>query len=189
MPDPIRPGQENEPLGWGVIVLRFSRMAGLNEEALRLVAAGRAQPTMFALSDVERRLPVQSLSVWAEDITSAVLAWQLTGAKPDSRVLLRLVSDEIRGVEVSPGQNLDVVWEQAMIDLPDGTAEPDTRPGTNGHAGIRHLEKGTASQRRLARFRLSEAARAELLAPELVGEWATRITSPHSSGLDRQPQP
>jgi hypothetical protein len=189
MSDPIRPGQENESLGPGLIVLRFAGIDGLNDEALRLAAEGKAQPTMFAFSEMERRLSVKSLSVWAEVITPAALAWQLSGAKLNSRVLLHLGSDEIRRVEVSPGQNLDVVWEQAMLDLPDGTATSDARPGTDGHAGIRHLEKGTTSQRKLARFRLSEVARSELLAPDLVREWAARITAPHSTDLDQQRQP
>jgi hypothetical protein len=136
---------------------------------------------MFALSDVERRLPIQSLSAWAEAHTSMAQAWQLSGAKPNARVLLRLVSDAIRQVRVSPGQSLDVVWEQAMIDLTDGNAVPDTRPGAEGHVGIRHLEKGTPGERKIARFRLAEAARAEVLPPEMVSECAADV---ESTGLD-----
>jgi hypothetical protein len=172
MSDPVRPGIEHEPVGSGLTVLRFWSVNGLNDEALRLVSEGKAQPTMFALSEVERRLTIQSLSVWVEAVTPARQAWRLSGAKLHMRVRLQLDSDAIRMIQISPAQSLDVVWEQAMIDLPDGIAIPDTRPGAEGHAGIRHLEKGTSAQRRLARFLLSEAARAGLLPPELPREWA-----------------
>src|SRR5215211_5996044 len=100
MPEPIRRGQENEPLPSGLTVLRFWGVAGLNDEALRLVAEGKGQPTMFAFSDAERAQPIKSLSVWAEAVTAPPVAWRLSGAKPNSRVLMRLTSDAIRQVEV-----------------------------------------------------------------------------------------
>lgn len=186
MSHPIRPGEENEPIAAGLSVLRFWSVGGLNDEALQLATKGKAQPTMFAFSDVERRLPIQSLSVWVEAVTPAPQAWQLSGSKPLTRILLHLTSDAIRQVLVTPDQGLDVVWERAVIDQPDGSAIPDTRQGADGHAGVRHLEKGSSGQRRLARFRLAEAAKAELLPEELVAEWADRA---EPTGEEPTPKP
>jgi hypothetical protein len=86
----------------------------------------------FILSnDDEVEIP-PSLSVYAEDLTTPEQLYQLTGKSS----FVRLSVGNIRGItwidEPSSHRSLDVVWTYARN--VDGSH--DTRPGTDGHAGI-----------------------------------------------------
>ena len=144
----LQPGQEGERLPDSVIVLRL----GVLSKDAQL--APRANETHFTLSSDDKASKLQSLSVWAEELTSAEAARELMGENSaEYRLVLYLNVDDIRAIRHPPDSTealLDVVWD------------PDTRTGAEGHSGIIGMmrDKGT---RKVLRLRLIDLAKPKLL--------------------------
>lgn len=140
MMDPVRPGQDGEPLPAGEWVLR---LAVISKDFLE---TGRASPKAFELSTEDKQGTPPRLSVWAERLTTPRQAWALVGERPEYQLALRLNVDAIRALRPEPDSpdvpSLDVQWERLM--MADGNDQwvPDPRPGAEGHAGIAGLVRG-----------------------------------------------
>ncbi|HEX4612860.1 MAG TPA: hypothetical protein VH092_32005, partial [Urbifossiella sp.] len=74
----------------------------------------------------------------------------------------------IRATGAPTQPNLDVEWEAAKTPAPDGSWVPETRPGHEGHAGIRYLDKGNKTQREDVRWQLAEMAAVRILTDDEV---------------------
>lgn len=120
-------GAQDEPLPDEAVVLRVSKLPSdyypgrpLSREAFS-----------FSLSSRDREQPVPKLSVYTLGPTTEQQACALVGDGTTHRLVARLSAVAIRAISVGD-HRLDVVWDAAVRE--DGT--PDTRPGTEGHAGI-----------------------------------------------------
>lgn len=85
----------------------------------------------FSLSSGDKEQPVPKLSVFVQGLTTEQQVCSLVGDGTTHRLIARLPVVDIRDILVE-GCRLNAVWDAAV--LRDGT--PDTRPGTEGHAGI-----------------------------------------------------
>jgi hypothetical protein len=157
--EPLRPGQDGEPLPAGEWVLRF---AALTKDVLE---TGKPSPRAFELSSEDRQSAPPRLSVWAERLTTARQAWMLMGAKPEYQLILRLNVDVIRALRPEPDApavpGLDVQWDRLIVQDEAGRRVPDTRPGAEGHAGITGLARGgemTRLHTKSLRSQLADAA-------------------------------
>jgi hypothetical protein len=150
--DSLQPDQTGVSLPAGEWVLRIASVPKDFQET------GQINPEVFALSTEDRREHPPRLSVWAEKLTSPEQAWLLMGGRPNYRLALRLNVDAIRALQPNPElpevPDLDVQWH-ALLDE-DGS--PDTRAGTEGHAGITGLDAGSSAQRKSFRRRLARLA-------------------------------
>jgi hypothetical protein len=63
---------------------------------------GKVGANAFELSTADKAEEVPSLSVWAERLTTAFQAWELTGSKADYRLVIRLKVDEVRALRPTP---------------------------------------------------------------------------------------
>jgi hypothetical protein len=152
MTSTLRPGPKGTPVPAGVIVLRLAK---LSKDAIE---SRRANETHFSLSTDDEESGLQSLTVWARLLTSAIKARELMGDhKASYRLALYLSVDEIRAVRVSadfPVFPLDIVWDT------------DDRPGAEGHAGIIGLMRPPGGERmkyKALRARLAQIAIVEIL--------------------------
>jgi hypothetical protein len=141
----LRPGQHGERLPDQVIVLR---LASLPSDGIP-----RATPEHFNLSSEDKASELQSLTVWAKDLTPAKKAREFMGEKKALyRVILYLNVDHIRAIRVPSAPTealLDVVWDR------------DGRHGAEGHAGITGL-MCERIHRKALRVKLADLAKAEL---------------------------
>ena len=175
------PGSDGSPVPDGVRLIRMANeptVAHLNPEAIRRVNEGKALPSFFDLSSEDKKQPIPRLSVWIEGLTSVAQAWVLIGSSPIRRWVVRLESDKVRRIfapvveQFPPTPALDVHWEQATKSTEAGICVPETRPGSEGHAGIANLDKGNKTQRDSLRLQLAECAEVQILTPEQLGEFA-----------------
>lgn len=150
-------GIDGEPLLDSEIVLR---LANPSKYQNRVPDSG-----MFKLSSDDRNSPTPRLSVWCQRLTTPAQAYDLTGKKPGNNLTLRLLVSAVRTVQIGDGlPHLDVEWEPLYERDEEGNPSldeagnpiRDRREGAVGHAGIRHLEKGSDSKNRKARVRLAE---------------------------------
>lgn len=122
MTDVIVPGQKGEPLLAGVIVVRLAKPSFIADETLQ------AHPLHFELSSADKASELQSLSVWAKELTPPEIARNLMGEKrAEYGLALYLNVDDVRDINLQPDAPeppLDVVWDP--IDVPQA----------EGHAGI-----------------------------------------------------
>jgi hypothetical protein len=100
------------------------------------------------LSDNERNVEGAKLSAFHSDMTSPEQVCNLIGSGTTHRLITRMKVGDIAEVRVrsanpipvdTPSVVLDVVWDAAVMDGPDGEEVPDTRPGADGHVGITGL--------------------------------------------------
>lgn len=178
---PLVPGPDGSPVPHGVRLIRMAnepKVAHLNPEAIRRVNEGKALPSFFDLSSEDKKQPIPRLSVWIEELTTVAQAWVLVGASPARRWVVRLESDKVRRIfapvveQLPPTPTLDVHWEQATKSTEAGIRIPETRPGSEGHAGIANLDKGNKTQRDSLRLQLAECAKVQILTPEQLAEFA-----------------
>jgi hypothetical protein len=114
----------------------------------------------FKPSSDDEESPGQRLSVWVEELTLPDQAWDFTGRDPQKAVVACLSVDDIRAVvPPEPFNPLDAEWEQARMEV--GGA--NTRPGSEGHAGISGLLQGgngksDKERRKALRSRLADKA-------------------------------
>jgi hypothetical protein len=147
----LRPGPKGTPLPGGTIVLR---LAVLSKDQ-------KPSAYSFELSSDDKKSDLKSLTVWAEELTSAEKARDLMGEKKaDYRFVLYLDTDDIRAIETPINSSfLDTVWDT------------DLRPGADGHAGIIGLlrpDGGVKESYRALRTRLADAVFKTELLPEIT---------------------
>ena len=161
MSDELRPGPPGTPVPDGLIAIRLGRTAELSDDALRnLKEFARPHPSMFELSTTDKNGMPPHLSVWVERLTPATVAWHLSGSRPHLRAVIRLASEDVRSIPLPANcQPLDVAWFPAWL-TPDLL---DTRPGSEGHAGIINLEKPAKRIRKDLRDELCLRSSAEYL--------------------------
>lgn len=115
--------------------------------------------TPYNLTTEDKKEQPSRLSVWAESLVEPRRAWELAGTKAKYQLILRLNVDVIRSLKPGPPGtkefSLDVVWYTLWIEH-NGVRVPDSRPGTEAHAGISNLETGTKLQRKSLRAQLAE---------------------------------
>jgi hypothetical protein len=141
----------------GASIPERTDLVRLAKSAKDTVETFRANETHFHLSTEDQETPLQSLSVWASDLTSPLIARELMGAtKASYRIALVLNVDDIRKLRVEESV-LNVVWDH------------DERPGAQGHCGIVGLKRppgGISVHYRALRARLAQLAQVSIL-PEL----------------------
>jgi hypothetical protein len=139
--DQVRPGGDGEPLPAATLVFRIGKGVDLNPEALEKRVA---LEIFFKPSSVDQESPGQRLSVWVEELTLPDQAWDFTGRDPEKAVVACLNVDDIRAVvPPEPFNPLGVEWEEARL----GDGSVNTRPGSEGHAGISGLLQGGNGKR------------------------------------------
>lgn len=123
---------------------------------------GGADASHFVLSTDDMASKLQSLSVWAKDLTPPEKGRELMGeTRVKYLVALHLLVSDIRSIEEQSNAPLDVVWDR------------DLRPGAEGHAGIIRLKmlpgllERSRNEYRALRARLAEIATVEIL-PEIA---------------------
>lgn len=131
---PLRAGQKKERLPDGESVLRLLK---------KTTKDGKVSPDEFELSTLDKQSELQSLSVWAERLTSPEQAREFMGEKKDAYSLFcSFMVDQIRALRPDPDNkdvgSLDVVWDPLVV-MQGETGAPDPRPGAEGHAGITGL--------------------------------------------------
>ena len=98
----------------------------------------------FLLSERDKSLSFPKLSVFVQGLTTEAQACALIGDGTTHRLVARLSVAAIRAISLNT-HALEVVWDTAV--LPNGT--PDTRPGSEGHAGITGLKRPPQMEKRL----------------------------------------
>lgn len=118
-----------------------------SENVIRLLKKttneGKISPDEFELSTLDKVSEIQSLSVWAERLTSPEQAREFMGAKKEVYMLFcSLGVGQIRKLRPAPDNEkigpLDVVWDLLTV-THEEIEVPDTRSGAAGHAGITGL--------------------------------------------------
>ena len=109
---------------------------------VKLSLDGQVQADQFDLSTLDRNSTPPSLSVWSEELTTLVQARRfLNNPEKTHAALLRV--EDVKGIRPSPDNveipSLNVVWEVLWSD--EKAHIRDSRPGAEGHAGIRGLNK------------------------------------------------
>ena len=160
----LLPGAAGDPLPAGESILRLAIPSMHFEES------GRASAAMFDLSTADRQSDPPLLSVWAEQLTTSAQAWELVGADPRYRLVLRLNVDDVRSLRPEPDSrevpSPDVVWDPLATTDENGDSVPDPRPGAAGHAGMTGLARGgavTQAHTKSLRYQLARLARVSFL--------------------------
>lgn len=97
----LRPGAKGEPLPDDVFVIR------LGKPSTDALALQKAHESHFALSTADEQSELQSLSVWARDLTSAEQARELMGEnKAAYQLALHLNVDAIRAIHAKTMQTM-----------------------------------------------------------------------------------
>jgi hypothetical protein len=155
MTDALRPGPKGTPLPGGTVVLRLAIPS--KDQMVSEVS--------FELSSEDKASDLQSLTVWAEDLTPADRARALMAKnKAAYRLVLFLNTSDIRAIKTPadcPIPTLDTVWDL------------DSRPGAEGHAGIIGLMRPTGGNResyKALRTRLVDAVFKIETLPEITAD-------------------
>ncbi len=155
MNDSVIPGNKGECLPDIIVVVRLAK------PSMDSLESNRAQASHFSLSSADEATELQSLSVWAREITPLEIARELMGAnRAEYRLALSLTVKDIRSICITaefPKPPLDVVWD------------PDPRPEAGGHAGIIGLMRPPGGERikyKALRAKLADIAVVEIL-PEI----------------------
>jgi hypothetical protein len=148
----IQRGQHSDPLPDSIDVVRLA------DPAKDTSQTNRAHETHFELSSKDKESPLQSLSVWASELTPPLVARTFMGPTGRKYTLaLHLDVSEIRRLTIAdkPDERmLDVVWDHLEIS------------GAEGHAGLVGLKRppqGISLHYRALRAKLAKLARVEIL--------------------------
>ena len=152
----LEPAETGTPLPAGEIVFRL----------LKASKDGMALETHFALSEEDKNASLPALSIWPLRLTTPEQARSfLSEDKQGSYRLYALLSvDQVRELTASDLTDpvLNVVWDRLYE---AGTNLPDSRPGTQGHAGITGLVKPPGMEKvvyKKLRTRLADLANLNL---------------------------
>lgn len=137
MTDRLSPGPQGAPLPPDEIVFRLA------DPPMDFWENGAIDESAFELSSDDRKSVLQSLTTWADRLTTVEQVRVIRGMDENERqVVIYLRVGDVRPLQPEPDapsrQYLDVVWDPL---LDKQTGQPDQHPGAEGHAGLTGLDR------------------------------------------------